>query len=644
MIALRRVAGIVVVVSVCLAAWSCTQQSDPTEPATMSQPATVAPTATPTAIAPPTVTVPPTATVAPTLTPTTVPTDTAVIVTPTATPSATATTVAPVAAETPVPTATAVPTAQPTATAAPTAAPTAIPKPRPIEGQRGNKLRFAIPSAPPHQDIHESVSPILAAWGPGVVYSRIFRHQWNNQPGNVGAEMLAGRFDPSSAPYAGDILCDICSGWRMDDTNTLTVELREGVTWQQVAPANGRDLVASDVAFSLNRLMGTELQNRDLLNTVVSVEAIDDKTVVIETALPDAEIFEKLADAGAAIVAPEAVEVRGNLRTGPTVGTGPWILGRYELLLQTFSANLDYFIPVLPLTFSMEASVVNELSTRVVMMQVDASDFAQIDLDSLQNLSERDPLTLWTAEFDAASGIEVAFNTNASPLDDIRVRRAVLNYWDPANLLDQLHGGMSFVSAGLPLRDPAWLLPQDQVAGYFGDNALARQLLVSAVSPRGTITITVGEFGDQYLQTALSLANAFRTAGFFPTVQTVSTREFADEVWINGRYEVFVGAPPPQSSTSSLLFSLHHSLGPWNSSGYATSELDELIAAQTTQTEAALRRADVQEIQRRIFGGAHRFIAAGKVSIWTWSPQVQNFSPNSFRGDSHWLTRIWHLE
>lgn len=430
----------------------------------------------------------------------------------------------------------------------------------------------------------------------------------------------------------------------MDDTNILTVKLRDGVTWQQVAPANGRELVASDVAFSLNRLMGAELQNSDLLNTVVSVNAVDDNTVVIETALPDAELFEKLADAGAAIVAPEAVEVRGNLRTGPTVGTGPWILGRYELLLQTFSANLDYFIPVLPLTFSMEASVVNELSTRVVMMQVDASDFAQINLDALQQLIERDPETRWTAEFDAAAGVEVAINTNAAPFNDIRVRRAVLNYWDTASLLDQIHGGQSLVSAGLPLRDPSWLLPQDEVSGYFGDIQLAQQLLESAGSPRGTVTITVGEFGDIYLQTALSLANAFRSAGFFPTVASVSTREFADEVWINGEYQVFVGAPPPQSSTSSLLFSVHHSRGPWNASGYSTSELDALIAAQAVQSDIGQRRDSLLEIQRHIFNGAHRFIAAANVSIWTWSPNVQNFSPNSFRGDSHWLTRIWHLE
>ena len=635
--------GVAVVIAAisCAFVLSCTQpEPDPTRIPTEAPTATSIPTVAATATA----TSEPTSTSVPTTRPTQSPEPTLTPI-PTLPPPTAAPTISPTSTPIPpAPTATAEPTAKPTATAAPVTPTVAVPKPRPIEGKRGDKLRFSIPSAPPHQDIHESVSPILAAWGPGIAYSRLFRHQWNNQPPNIGADALADGFDPTALAFAGDILCDVCADWSMDDIDQLTVVLREDVNWQDVAPANGRRLVAQDVAFSLNRLRGPEFQNRDLLNSVSSVEATDDRTVVIQTSVPDAEIFEKLADAGAAIVSPEAVAAGGNLRTGPTVGTGPWILGRYELLLLTFSANLDYFIPVLPLTFSIEASVVPELSTRVVMIQVDSSDFVQLDINSLRSLIERNPETRWVAEFDPASGIEVAFNTTAPPLNDIRVRRAVLNSWDPQGLIDGIHGGMSFLSAGLPLRDPAWLLPQVEAASYFGDRELAAELLQAAGSPRRPIAIKVGEFGDAYTQTALRLANAFRTAGFLPTIQAVSTREFADEVWINGDYQVYLGAPPPQSSVTSMLFSVHHSTGPWNSNGFSSAELDAAIARQTTQFETVARRTELMEIQRFIFAGAHRFVAAANVSVWTWTPSVQNFSPNTFRGDSHWLSRIWKLE
>lgn len=488
------------------------------------------------------------------------------------------------------------------------------------------------------------MSPILAAWGPGISYSRLFRHQWNNAAPRIGLESLDNRFDPRDSAYAGDLLCDICTEWSMDDTDSLTVVLRPDVNWQDLDPLRGRKILASDVVFSMDRLKDPAFHNRDLLNTVSAVTAVNESTVVIETSIPDAELFEKLADARAAIVTPEAVAVNGNLRSGPTVGTGPWILGRYEPLSITFSANLDYFIPVLPLTFSLEASVVPELSTRVVMIQVDASDFVQVDVDALRKTASSNPEVQWTAEYDAAAGIEVAFNTTAPALKDVRVRRAILKSWNPDALLSGLHNDMSFISAGIPLRDPSWLLPESELRPYFDDAADAVELLRAAGNPSGQLTITVGSFGDAYTQTALSLANAVRVAGFIPTIQSVSTREFADEVWINGNYEIYVGAPPPQSSVTSMLFSVHHSQGPWNSNRYASAALDDLILRQTTQGDAIARSEDLLEIQRLIFAGAHRFIAAANVSIWTWSPKVQNFAPNSFRGDSHWLARVWMLE
>ena len=625
-----------------LTALACSQQPTP-EPSvtelptsipdtpTVSATATFVPTSTPTAT--------PTAQIDPTAPPEPTPTES-----PTAIP--TATSVPPVPTPTPAPKPTVAPsaTAVPTATAMPTATEVPAPKPRPIEGTRGGSLRFSVPTAPPHQDIHESVSPVLAAWGPGVAYSKIFRHQWNNPGPIVSGGSLPAQFDPTTSAYAGDILCDICMAWRMDDTTSITVVLRPDVKWQDVQPLRGRSLVAQDVAYSLNRLRNPVLQNHDLMNTVSSVRAIDEATVVIETTLPDAEIFEKLADARAAIVASEAVALNSNLRTGPTVGTGPWILGRYEQMEMSFSANLDYFNPALPLTFAMHVSIVPDISTRVVMIQVDASDFVQTDVESLRQALARDPATQWTAEFDAASGIEVAFNTTAPSMSDIRVRRAILNLWQPESLFPEVHGGLSFVSAGIPLRDPAWLLTAQETGEYFDDPNSAQALLRAAGGTGGQVTITVGSFGEAYTQTALSLAGAIRSAGFVPNIQYVSTREFADEVWINGDFEVYVGAPPPQSSATSMLFSVHHSRGPWNSTRFASSELDDLISRQTTQLNPSARREDLREIQRLIFSSAHRFIAAANVSTWVWSPKVQNFAPNSYRGGSHWLSRIWLLE
>ena len=43
------------------------------------------------------------------------------------------------------------------------------------------------------------------------------------------------------------------------------------------------------------------------------------------------------------------------------------------------------------------------------------------------------------------------------------------------------------------------------------------------------------------------------------------------------------------------------------------------------------------EVQRRAMDDAHRFVAAGGLSIWTWWPRVRGLNPN-FAGFeySHW--------
>ncbi len=80
------------------------------------------------------------------------------------------------------------------------------------------------------------------------------------------------------------------------DTNTFVVHLRQGIYWQNLPPANGREFIASDVVDHYQRLGGygnfipadplsDTTQNVDL----VSVTATDNFTVVFKTKTPNPE-------------------------------------------------------------------------------------------------------------------------------------------------------------------------------------------------------------------------------------------------------------------------------------------------------------------------------------------------------------------
>ncbi|MCH7593919.1 MAG: hypothetical protein IIB27_05370, partial [Chloroflexi bacterium] len=213
----------------------------------------------------------------------------------------------------------------PVVTAAPSPAATPVTPPASVGG---GVLRFSVPEAGPHFDIHREVSPSVSTWGIGLIYSRLFR----NTTGD-----------------SGDLVeCELCESWTFVDAEKLRITLRPDVTWQQIAPLNGRPLVASDVVFSLERQRAPGSPNGDLLAGIGAITAIDDRTIDLEVAGLDADLFLNLADGRTRIVAPEAVAVNGDLLRGPNVGSGPWIWVGTTAQTAAYDRNPDYFEPGRP--------------------------------------------------------------------------------------------------------------------------------------------------------------------------------------------------------------------------------------------------------------------------------------------------------
>ena len=515
--------------------------------------------------------------------------------------------------------------------------------PLPVQGSRGGTLKAAVPQPAPHQDIHRSVSPILAGWGPGLAYSRLFRYRWiqPDEP-HYGISDLAVRYDPQSSTSAHEIICDLCESWEMDSDGALTVKLRSGVSWHASELMNDRTLDSSDVVFSIDRLRDPKIPNSHLANTIADATALSSDTVRIDLTIPDAEIFDKLADARFAIVRHDAVSVDGDLLQGPTIGTGPWMLQSFERGRSRLIANPDYFIPELPLLDGLDIAVIEDPQVRVTALRTRKLDMIQPSVDDMTEALGRFDTLRWSRSHDASAGIEVAFNTTRGVLASHELRTAIIKSWDPNALIDSLHQGQAFLSAGLPINDPSWLLPSSEIDAYFNDRAGLLELLDEFSPPRGTIlTIRTGEFGDEYIETARSLGVAIRSLGLLATIERVSTRVFGEDVWSFGDYEIYVGAPPPQSSTTSMLFAVHHSQAPWNTTGYTSEVLNTLIERQAVELDPVIRRELMLEVQREIMRGAHIFRPAAKVSHWLWWSHLQNIAPSTFRADSFWLTRLW---
>ena len=290
----------------------------------------IAPTTLPTAS--PTPTTNPTAAVIipPTVTPISTPTPTPIPNAPTTTPTSVAPTAATPTPEPETPT----PAPTPAATAVAVPSPAAIPTPPPQGApKRGGTLNLEAARDIAHQDVHQDVSPALAAWGPGVAYSRLLRLE--SGP-DVGAPSLA-------------LECDLCQDWTMESPTSYLFQLRPDARWQNIAPVGGRPVTSGDVIFSYQRQSDPDFPNSALLRNIESIEALGTDTLRVNFKLPDADALLSLADGHSKIVAREAVQANGDILNGPTIGSGPWMLEQTAPGdMHSFTRNPDYFEPELP--------------------------------------------------------------------------------------------------------------------------------------------------------------------------------------------------------------------------------------------------------------------------------------------------------
>ena len=519
------------------------------------------------------------------------------------------------AAPTPTPETTNIATPQPSVTPLPTSATVS------------RELNLVTPVAVPHWDVHLTPSPVLAAWGPGIVYSRLLRFR-------SGPEVAI----PNTATE-----CDLCESWQQVDSTTYLFHLRKDVLWQDIPPVSGRGLVAQDIVFSYQRQMNPSYPNTPLLQSIQSVEAQDQYTLRITLNAPDADFPVGLASGFSKIVAPEAVSLNGHLRDGPVIGSGPWLWdGTQDGLGYSFKANPNYYEGDLPQLDRLNIHIIPNEQTRVVAFRLKKLDLIESPNGDFNDIRENHPETDFLLYREAGTGLEIALKSTEPPLDNLQVRKAIFSALDPWDDIDAVWNGFGFVSLGMPVADPGWLLPEEELRQYLGNPSRARDLLAAApqyLSP--SLTLTVADFGDTHLEYGRHLAQQLEVVGFQVSLSTINPTDYPQEVWYGGSYGAFLGPIAPMTTPNMYLLSVLHSRGAWNTHAYSDSTLDSLIEEQAVALDPSLRQDLVLEIQRHIMDKAVRFMLVTRVSTWVWWPRVKGFHPNLTSSEYFHLARLW---
>src|SRR5262249_29061961 len=166
---------------------------------------------------------------------------------------------------------------------------------------------------------------------------------------------------------------------------------------------------------------------------------------------PDADFLVELADNRNKIVAQEAVDKAGDLKNGPTIGTGPWIFDKWEPnAIAAVVRNPDYFLKRLPYLDRLEFVRITDDATRqsaFVAGNLEAFSVG-LTIKTVESIKQRIPSATSKTVRSLGSGIELGARTDRSPTSDIRVRQAISKALDRQGAIETLDFGTSWLSAG----------------------------------------------------------------------------------------------------------------------------------------------------------------------------------------------------
>ncbi len=362
-----------------------------------------------------------------------------------------------------------------------------------------------------------------------LISDELLTGDWSKGPAGTGATTWAalGCADVEFSNEVGSL----AESWQVPDAQTVIFKLRKGIHWQNKAPVNGREFVASDVKFTLDRLLKTTtsyLYTNYIGGWMDSVECTDNYTVVVH-AVPEAKQRVKTPLVLGAIcdlmcITPhEVIEKYNDMKDWKNVvGTGPFILdGFVENSSWSLKKNPDYWRtdPLhpgnkLPYVDSVKVLLISDPSTRLAAMRVMSADWLdQVETEDFKELTKSQPNIKSLKEF-RPQVWNIYLRTDIKPFSDIRVRRAMHMSIDLKTIADKYYSGdaVALSYPVTPYKDfmdvytPIEKLPASTQELFTYNPTKAKQLLAEAGYPQGFKTSIVCE--TQYVD-ILSLAKSY---------------------------------------------------------------------------------------------------------------------------------------
>ena len=426
------------------------------------------------------------------------------------------------------------------------------------------------------------------------------------------------------------------------DGKVYTLHLRPGVRWESRPPLNGREFVAADVKYSMERAL-KKSGYANLLGRIEGIETPDKLTVRVHLADAYAPFLHNLAEPWNAILPHEVEDKMGDFKAAESlIGCGPFVLERYEPGVKAvFARNPNYYDKTGPHVDKVEWLFVKDRSTHLSLFragQVDMPFFdariSRSEIPSLKKSNPTFPIVFW----DWLVQRTLAMRTDKAPFNDLRVRQAFSLGIDRKKWVAQYLEGHGYEDNGpvpAPMRE--WKLPAKDLgegAKWLEYNpTLARKLLADAGFPNGMkmkCTNWPG-YGDEHVEEIELLAYSLKGIGVELQIVNEEYGNYIRGSFLGKFDETSWGPSSLFTEVDSFLYNYYHTGQPGNRSHVSDTTLDVLLDAQRRYAAKSSRKKVIDDIQRHCAEQVYYVFTPFPKNLSSWNPRVKNYSPkNSF--------------
>ncbi|MDF1585534.1 ABC transporter substrate-binding protein [Marinimicrococcus flavescens] len=407
-----------------------------------------------------------------------------------------------------------------------------------------------------------------------------------------------------------EVLPSLAKAWDVsEDGLTYTFTLQDNVKWH-----DGQPFTAEDVVFTADKfLREAHPRWRYIANTYVeSIASPAPGKVVFQLKKPFSA-FLYAFELSSFPVVPKHIYEGTDYRTNPAnqtpIGTGPfkleeWKRGSYIHLVK----NEDYWKPGQPYLDELYFRIIPDAASRAVAFEKGAVDVLRggdVEGFAVRRLAKLDGVETTTAGWEMYSPVVfLQMNTRKAPLDEKRVRQAVMHALDREFIVKNVFFGLG-KPATSPVASTTRFHSQD-VAAYPFDMAKAKALLDEAgVKPaEHTVRLMPIPYGSQWDRLAEYVKQQVEQLGFKVSIQGVdpggwsqALSEWDFDMTFNFTYQY--GDPALGVARHYLSANIIKGTPFGNNQGYSNPKVDELLlagASAVSAEDAAKAYAEAQKI------------------------------------------------